>query len=252
MEVYIIRHGQSTNNAIPSDSGTRAEREAMRDYDPSLTALGKAQSDRLAEWFAGGDVRIPWTDPETGYTRNDPMPNFRFDHIYCSPMYRALQTAAPLAKAMDVKPEVWIDIHEHGGIYLEKPDGIVGYPGRTRSEILEEFPDYLLPDGITDSGWWRAENGHEERGLFYGRAIRVALELRRRSDNAEYRDKRLAIITHGTFIDALLKALFNMLPTRSMFFLHYNTALTRLDFNEWGVLVRCMNRVDHLPANMIS
>ncbi len=244
MELYIIRHGQSTNNANPDNMA--------RVYDPSLSELGLAQADALAKWFASGDVRIPWTDPDTGYTRNDPMPSFNFDHLYCSAMYRAMQTAAPIGQALNITPEVWIDIHEHGGIYLEQPDGIVGYPGRTRSQILQEFPHYVLPEGVTEQGWWKVENGHEERGVFYGRAIRVAMELRRRAEDPEWQDQRLGIVTHGTFIDALLKAFLNMLPSRNFFFLHYNTAITRLDFSERGVLVRCMNRVDHLPANMIS
>jgi broad specificity phosphatase PhoE len=167
-------------------------------------------------------------------------------------MYRAMQTAHPISQALGVTPEVWIDIHEHGGIYLEQDGGFVGYPGKTRSEILGEFPHFVLPDHVTDNGWWRVEDGHEERGTFYGRAIRVALELRRRAQESTETKQRIGIITHGTFIDALLKAFFNLLPSRAMYFLHYNTAITRLDFNEHGVLVRCINRVDHLPSDMIS
>jgi len=171
-------------------------------------------------------------------------------------MYRALQTAQPVAAALGVQPEVWIDIHEHGGIYLEQPDGIIGHPGMSRTQMLSEFPCYTLPEPVTDQGWWRVADGHEERGAFYGRAIRVALELRQRaegtSDGSHTADERIAIITHGTFMDALLKALFNMLPTRSMFFLHYNTAITRIDFSARGLLVRCINRIDHLPAELIS
>jgi broad specificity phosphatase PhoE len=244
MELYIIRHGQSTNNAM--------EDSTQRSHDPSLTDLGAQQARRLAAWFAAGDLRIPWTDPETGYTRSDPQPDFTFDHLYTSAMYRALQTAAPLGQALHIRPEIWIDIHEHGGIYLEQPDGIIGYGGKTRSEILSEFADYTLPDTLTDDGWWNATLGHEERGAFYGRAIRVAVELRQRAENPDSAHHRIAIVTHGTFIDALLKAFLNMLPSRAFFFLHYNTAITRLDFSERGMLVRCINRVDHLPADMIS
>ncbi|MDX2161156.1 MAG: histidine phosphatase family protein [bacterium] len=244
MELYIIRHGQSVNNAMPSN--------VDRVYDPELTDLGKAQADKLAAWLGSGDLRIPWTDPDTGYTRRDPLPAFTFDALYCSAMYRALQTAAPIGHALGIAPEVWIDIHEHGGIYLERADGITGYPGKTRAEILTEFPNYVLPTTITEQGWWNAALGHEERGAFYGRAIRVALELRRRAEDPDYAHQRIGIVTHGTFIDVLLKAFLNMLPSRTSFFLHYNTALTRLDFSERGVLVRCMNRVDHLPADMIS
>jgi len=245
MELYIIRHGQSTNNALLDVS--------TRHHDPALTDLGKRQSEKLAEWLAAGDLRIPWSDPDTGFTRLDPIPEFKFDHLYCSAMYRAMLTALPVSQALGINPEIWIDIHEHGGMYLEAADGtITGYPGRTREEISAEFPQYAVPSDVTEKGWYRMENGHEERGTFYGRAIRVANEIRRRAEDPETMNDRIGIITHGTFIDALIKAFLNMLPSRSFFFLHYNTAITRLDFNDRGVLMRCTNRIDHLPNDMIS
>lgn len=245
MELYIIRHGQSANNASSDIT--------LRSNDPPLTDLGKAQAEKLAEWLAQGNIRLPWTDPDTGFTRNDAVPSFNFDHLYCSAMYRAMQTTQPISAALGIQPEVWIDIHESGGIYLEQDGQFIGYPGKTRSEISGEFPHYVLPDRLTDAGWWRVEDGHEERGAFYGRAIRVAGELRRRAHDPYYADKRIGIVTHGTFIDALLKAFFNMLPSRQMYFMHYNTAMTRLDFRaDDVVLTRCVNRVDHLPSELIS
>ncbi len=245
MELYIIRHGQSTNNALNEVS--------TRHYDPPLSDLGKRQSDKLAAWLASGDLRTPWSDPDTGFTRLDPIPNFTFDHLYCSAMHRALLTALPVGQALGINPEVWIDIHEHGGMYLEAPDGsITGYPGRTRDEIAAEFPHYAIPESVTEKGWYRIESGHEERGVFYGRAIRVAVELRRRAEDPETANQRIAIITHGTFIDALIKAFLNALPSRSHFFMHYNSAITRLDFDSERVLMRYMNRIDHLPSDLIS
>lgn len=166
-------------------------------------------------------------------------------------MHRALQTAAPLAQALGLKPEVWIDIHEQGGIYLTQDGVPTGFPGRTRREILGEFPDYVLPEAVTDQGWYDAMRGYEEMPASAGRAIKVAMELRRRAEN-EFKDARIAIITHGTFIDLMLKAFLGMLPNRQFYFTHYNTAITRIDFQHDYLLVRYVNRVDHLPAEMIS
>ena len=61
MELYLIRHGQSTNN-----------RGDARVPDPPLTELGKQQADRTGK--ALGNL---------GITR-----------LYCSAMLRAVQTAA--------------------------------------------------------------------------------------------------------------------------------------------------------------
>ena len=41
--------------------------------------------------------------------------------IYISPMLRALRTAAPLAAALGLAPQVWTDIFEHGGLFTGDP-----------------------------------------------------------------------------------------------------------------------------------
>jgi 2,3-bisphosphoglycerate-dependent phosphoglycerate mutase len=243
MELYIIRHGQSTNNIL-SDSATRT-------CDPSLTDLGIRQAEVVAWHLANGVSRDPFMVPETGYTESEPRRGSEITHLYCSAMHRALQTAAPVAKALGLKPEIWIELHEHGGIYLEEAEKVVGYPGKTRQEIMTEFPNYLLPEKITEKGWWDIALGMETRAASYGRAIQVAHDIRLRAKREP--DSMIAIISHGTFIDSLLKALFNQLPATHMYYLHYNTAITRIEFqkNE-RMLVRHINRVDHLPPEMIS
>ena len=82
-----------------------------------------------------------------------------------------------------------------------------------------------------------------------GRAVQVAGDLRRRAES----DDRILIVTHGTFIDTLIKALFAQLPSRALFYLHYNTAITRIDFTERErLLVRYLNRVAHPPPDKVS
>jgi broad specificity phosphatase PhoE len=242
MELYIIRHGQSTNNTL--------EDASERVVDAPLTDLGKRQAELLAAYLADGRNRDPWVDPTTGYSRPDQEKDFGITHLYCSAMYRSLQTALPVGRALGIRPEVWIDIHEQGGMFLEQPDGIVGFPGKTRSEILSEFPDYVLPDAITDAGWWDQKIGQESLSVAQGRAIKVAGELRRRATSEE----RIAIISHGTFIDSLLKALYNTLPSRYIYHLHANTAITRIDFqgDKDRLFVRYVNRVAHLPNDLVS
>jgi broad specificity phosphatase PhoE len=243
MELYIIRHGQSTNNVL--------QNQATRTHDPMLTPLGVEQADALAAYLSGAPSRDPFFDHMTGYSETLNERGVRFTHLYCSPMHRALQTAQPIARALGIQPQVWVAIHEHGGIYLETETGVVGHPGRTRAEILADFPDYLLPMEVTDAGWWNPTRGHESMADAYGRAITVAMELRRRASDDP--DARIALVTHGTFIDALLKALLNQLPNRGLYYLHYNTAVTRLDFRSDGrVLIRFVNRVDHLSPERIS
>lgn len=249
MELYIIRHGQSINNALPEDQ--------PRIQDAPLTELGLKQAAHLAAYFADGKNRDPRYSPSTGYAEREDERTFGITNLYCSPMHRALQTTRPMAAALGLKPEIWIDIHEHGGIYQTTPDGIIGYPGRTRSQVVADFPDYVVPEAITEQGWWDVALGSEPYHTAAGRAIKVAAELRRRASEApiqpDGRPTRIALISHGTFIDALIKALLNQLPSRDFFYLHYNTGITRVDFVEKGrMLLRYINRIPHLTPDMIS
>jgi probable phosphoglycerate mutase len=232
MELYIIRHAQSTNNALTNRED--------RGCDPPLTDLGRRQSELLAQHLAEGIQREPAAEPGYGIT-----------HLYSSPMWRALQTAQPLGEALGLAPEVWIEIHEWGGIFLDhgEPEGIVGYPGKTRSEILTEFPDYVLPEGISEQGWWY--QGMEDIPGCAARAMRVAQALCERAENDT--DARIALVTHAAFSAKLVKALTNQLPGDDAYYHFRNTAVSRFDLDDGGMLhIRYLNRVDHLPPEVIT
>jgi 2,3-bisphosphoglycerate-dependent phosphoglycerate mutase len=253
MELYIIRHAQSVNNVLMDQHD--------RVVDPPLTDLGERQARILAQHIASGWQPITWSPipvPE-----NVPMQgNWRgygFTRLYCSPMLRALQTAQLIGRATSLQPEVWIDIHEQGGMYLEEGEGEdrmpIGKPGLSRAEILARFPNYVLPQGITQDGWY--SGGYEDWPAAHVRAARVAEALRSwASDDSA----RIAIVSHGGFADALLKALLHGGPAPlrednrpGFFYLHFNTAIDRVDFDAQGRLrVAYLNRAEHLPPEMLS
>lgn len=245
MKLYIIRHAQSTNNALAD--------QRRRVCDPPLTELGFRQAQLVAHHLATGsnpDYVIGQSDEDTTALTKQ---GYNIKHLYCSAMHRALLTAQPIARALGLRPEVWVDIHEHGGIFLEHDDarGIIGYPGKTRPEILKEFPDYILPAEITNEGWWNPASGMEDWPACHGRAIKVANTLRQWA--ATRNGERVAIVSHGGFIDALLKALTYQLPSPHLFYHHYNTAITRVDFRaDSRIDIRHINRFDHLPPELIS
>lgn len=243
MEVYIIRHAQSTNNAL-MDQGRRSQ-------DPDLTEMGQEQAGRVAQFISSGASRDPWFNPVTGFSRPHNGRGFGLTHLYTSAMYRALLTTRAIAEACGLRPGVWVALHEHGGIYLNRDGVDIGHPGMTRREIVSHFPAFVLPDEVTERGWYDTTQGQEPLSRSQGRAIDVAAELRHRAvvdPNA-----RIGLVTHGTFIDGLLKALLNQLPSHHLHYLHYNTGITRLDFSDGEkVMVRYMNRIDHLPPNLIS
>ena len=228
MELYIIRHGQSANNALSNPED--------RECDPPLTVMGNKQAAALAEYFK--DAARNKTEIRTN----------EIDALYCSPMYRALQTAKPIGEALNTAPRVWIDIHEQGGVYLDNNNGEPrGLPGKTKTEILDEFPHYILPEGFTDNGWWHGDR--EDTASSHARAIRVALELKIKAAGRE----KIVILSHGGFISILIKALFNSLPDGNVHYHHMNTAVTQITLTEDShTHIRYMNRIDHLSGNLIT
>ena len=184
--------------------------------------------------------------------RRDGRPNPRgygISRLYTSPMWRALQTGKAIGRALGLRSQVWIDIHEQGGIFLDHGEerGLVGYPGMTRQEMLAECPDLLLPEAVTDRGWWTA--GYEDISGCWERARKVAARLQEWAPN----EGGIAIVTHGGFIDALLKTLLDESLDGDGFYVNHNTAISRLDFGPGGQLqARYLNSVPHLPVALVS
>ena len=245
MDLYIIRHAQSTNNALPPETEA-----ATRVCDPLLTELGHRQAERLAEHLATGCDGWGETvsaDPEAG--GDGCVSTYGITRLVCSPMRRALLTAQPISRALGLQPEVWLDIHEHGGIYLDHdaPVGRVGYPGITRGELEAQFPGYRAPGELTETGWWRA--GFEEWAVCVARAAGVASRLREQATSTD----RLAMVTHGAFASVLIMALVSTPPSAGVHFSHNNTGISLVRFRpDGGIRLRYLNRVAHLQPAMIT
>ncbi len=241
IELFIIRHAESGNNAL-NDNRDRV-------VDPPITQLGERQSKILAQHLAMGATQdlVPGAAP--GSARAQERKGYGITSLYCSPMLRSLQTAQPLKEALGLTPKVWVDIHERGGMFLDQGNdlGSVGYPGMTRSEILAGYPDYRLAPEITEDGWWN--RGREDDATAGGRAIRVAEDLVAMSDTED----RVAIISHGAFINILFKALLDQLPGNHIYYRHSNTGISRISIQKGRTTeVLSLNRLDHLPSDMVS
>ena len=243
IELFIIRHAESGNNSL-SDNRDRV-------VDPPITELGERQAEILAQHLATGATQdlIPGAAP--GSARAQERKGFGITSLYCSPMLRSLQTTHPIMEALGLIPQVWVDIHERGGMFLEQGEGegrgSVGYPGMTRSEILAKYPDYQLPTGITEEGWWNRDR--EDPPTAAGRAIKVAQDLVSMSATED----RAAIISHGTFINILFKALLDQLPGKHIYYRHNNTGISRISIQKGSTMqVIFVNRLDHLPSDMVS
>lgn len=238
MELYIIRHGQSHNNAL-QDARDRV-------CDPPLTDVGRQQAAALAEYLKRR-VEPPGIS-DAQYNQNHH--GYDFTRLYCSPMLRALETAEPIGRALGLSPHIWVDLHEHGGIFLDHGDGRgpVGYPGMTREEIAVRFPDYTIPERMTNRGWWNRPMETEPEWTARGAVIASRLW-----EQFGGTDERIALVTHGGCTNSLLCKLLHDIPPGAAAFSHQNTAISRVDWNDDGrVILRYMNRVEHLPIELVT
>lgn len=235
MQLLLIRHAESVNNLLFAQHGAD-DYMHRRSPDPSITERGFVQADALARHLEKVDYGI--TD------------------ILVSPMLRAVQTARPMVAALSLKPRMWVAIHEDGGMFTGDPlvpGSIGGHPGMTRADFARDHPEFELVDEITDDGW--ATGGWEDRAACHARAIRVAADLvhRAESERAQGITSVVALMSHGTFLDALVKALFGHLPDERHHYFLNNTALSLLDFSRPGrIRLMYLNRTEHLPAELVT
>lgn len=227
MELYLIRHAESANNILQD--------QRHRACDPVLTETGHRQAGCLAEYLS---------DPgHTPAYPNGRPPVAGIHRLYTSPMHRALQTTRYLAAALGLTPEVWIELYEQGGIFLDHggDEGMKGYPGKNRREMQDECPQVVLPPEVTDEGWWTGS--YETHECCQTRAAAVADRLWDWKDRPE----GIALITHGGFIDHLLAALLGLPGGEQFHFRHQNASLSRFTLLPTGrLVVHYLNRRDHL------
>jgi broad specificity phosphatase PhoE len=202
-----------------------------------LTAAGEQQAQRTALHLAAG-LHLHAT------IRDAVRPVL--DRLYCSAMIRAMQTAQPIGEALGVRPEVWIDIHEIGGIFLDRGERKIGYPGQTRSQLAKHFPNCILPSQVSEQGWWNRDFEEIQQG--YNRAADVAQTLRQRAGE----DVRIGLVSHGDFLSALLQALGDQLPGEGAYYEHRNTGITHIDLTPQRTRVCYLNRVDHLAEALMT
>jgi 2,3-bisphosphoglycerate-dependent phosphoglycerate mutase len=233
MRLYFIRHAQSTNNALWDSTGA----ENGRSDDPELTPLGARQAAALGDYLTRGD------DPlEAG--------SAALTHLYCSPMTRAVQTALQVGRGAKLRPQIWEDWHESGGIWLEEGGVRVGREGKNRVYFQQHFADLHMPDGYAEKGWW--SRAYETDAELFPRAQRVWRELLNRHGASQ---DRVAVVSHGHFYAFVMAVALGMPKLEGVFFVLNNTGVTRLDHLENTHKTTNLiyaNRLEHLAPELVS
>jgi len=217
MRLYLVRHGQSTQN-----------RGDLNAQDAPLTRLGLRQ----AGW-AGEALRYE------GIHR-----------LYCSPMRRAVQTANCMSTALGMPPRVRPELCEYGGIWpVVGPEGPMYHHGMTREELLEICPAAETPESITDAGWWfHRFTPPCDDSLRHARESARAL-LAELAETLTGDEDRAALVGHGGILDVIICEALGYAPdSKRIRLMHDNGAISRVDVEHGGTRVAYMNRIDHLKA----
>lgn len=211
MDLFLIRHAQSLNNARP---------EAERVEDPPLTDLGRRQATCLAEQI-----------PTLGLTQ-----------IVVSPFLRTLETVEFLWHVARLAPQVEVSLHEVGGcVRGPEPSAMVGRPGMTRAAIEQRFPDYVVESRIDAQGWWRSQS-YETPAQAKVRARELLADTQRRFAHTA---ERVAYVMHADIEMLLLACL-----TATEIEVPFNTSITHVVVTPEVTRLDDFNDVRHLPTEL--
>lgn len=231
MKLLLIRHAQSANNRRYAETGV----DDGRNPDPDITDLGVAQAQALAAKIS-----------------SDAYP--RVTHLYCSLMRRTIQTAAPIADALDLPLVARTDTHEYPGPYSGPFASRVAFAGSPRSVLAGFSPRATLPDEATEDGWYNAELETEET------VAQRAATLLRQLRETHRPDDVVAVVSHGWFGSEVLKTALGGAP--HTWYHHHNTATSLLEWRAFHVegepaardetVLVWGNRTDHLTPEQIT
>ena len=184
MQLILIRHAQSKGNEANIVQGQ---------IDEGLSGLGKEQALELSEYFQAGDITA----------------------IYSSDLGRAVQTATPTAKKLNLEIKTDTDLREaHFGIW----------EGLTYNEVKEKYEKeysewhknyYIRPP------WFESFELHQKR-------IRKSIETILSNHSI---DDKIAVFTHGGSIKTQVGFFMALSGEDLAQFTIKNCSLTLVKFN---------------------
>ena len=197
MELLWVRHGEPER--IAPGTGVRA--------NPALTARGAEQAQQLAAWLAFEPI----------------------DAIVCSPLLRAVDTAAPIAESCSVKVEV--------------VEGLIEYDSNSDHYIPMEELRLNNDDrwqAMVDGRW--DAFGADLPDVFRARIDETVTEL-----IARFAGKRVVAVCHGGVINVALGSVLGV--AKPLWFEPGYTSLSRMIASRTGVRsVASLNELAHLEA----
>ena len=202
--VILIRHGQSDFASDRMSPTPRGEQ-----WDPPLSQKGREQAELLAR-------RLRLLDPE-------PIA------VYCSPLRRAVETAAPFAGAVGLEVVYDDDLMEaHIGDWENK----------SFEDILAS-DDELLHQVRTQRAIWSRAPGGELETDFRRRVVGSMGRIVEKNP-----DGNVVVVCHGGVINAFCGEVLGL--PQGMFFLPENTSVNSVEIEGDVRRIRFLNDINHL------
>jgi broad specificity phosphatase PhoE len=238
MQLYFIRHAESSNSRLREEGRTQQQREA----DPRLTARGQRQATALSAFLAAHQEASSALDLQN-------TAGFGIQRVYSSLMLRGLSTADRLAEALGLPIAAAEDSYEEGGLWSY--DASTGERttqlGPTREQLVERFPRLVFDTPLRSQSLW--PTSYERPDEAFLRAARLVAYLRVAHSGE---DERIALVSHGRFFDSFLRAALRIPPSPALLFWLNNASLSRIDFCGSDARLVYSNRVSHLCPDLIS
>lgn len=199
LELYFIRHAESTGNACPDAENVPFDEH----HDPWLSEKGLLQAQRLGEGLSGID----------------------FDAVYSSAMRRTVTTAKGLLAGQKTeKPLYLLPTLSERGIPEE-------YTGQSLPELQKIFPGCRVAEGFDENGLLISPDKGQPDPVILKRAEGVLNYFRSRYHNGE----KIAVVSHAAFLTYVIFYLFGVREEMPYFDIDINnTGVTKATFYEPG------------------
>jgi len=206
-EILLVRHGES-EPAVAGQSFAMLEGQG----DPALAPEGEEEAERVCERLASENI----------------------DAIYVSTLRRTAQTAAPLARRLDITPIVERDLRE---VFLGEWEG-----GIFRERVTDRHP---VAARMFEEQRWDVVPGAESMDDF-GRRLRAVIE---RIAEA-HPDQRVAVFAHGAVIGEILRQTTDSRPFA--FVGADNASISHIVISDERWILRRFNDTSHLQPAMTT
>lgn len=239
LRVLLIRHAESRNNALKARCGTASEAwQERREADPALTQKGMLQAEALGRFLSGEVIGSEKAAEGLLPLRGE---------LYVSPMKRALQSVAPLAKRTNLVPKVWTDLFEVGGLYNFSEDRRAG-SGLTLAGMQQYLPHCQVPDQMPEQGWCQHQ-GVESLLDAQARARGIAERLRLMARDHDELAGTVTLLAHHDLLNLLLQ---DLLREPNRVFSHSNAAMSYIYIDEAGhARAAFLGKTCHLQQELI-